>query len=1129
MPRNLPFLTSIIREIAPPETDDLLIVAKGLGLRKIVCTLLKIYDGEKNLVLLINASPDEENGIGELLGIMGVRKPGLRKITHEMPSKERNELYLQGGIFSITSRILIVDLLTKNVPTEMITGLMVLHAEKVNQTSQEAFIVRLYRQSNHQGFLKAFSDEPEHFNATMTPLQTCMKMLSLRRVTLWPRFHAEVHTSLGQRKADVIELYQPLTKGMQEIQGAIVECMDATLAEFRKSASGVDMDEMTVDNALFRNFDKIVRGQLDPVWHRVGPRTKRLVSDLTTLRLLLNYLLTYDSISFNSHLETILTSATIANAAPSVALGMKSKANNQSPWLYLDAANTLFHVAKRRAYIPAPPKKKRAPSAILAGGQREADEFQDAEEALRDIERQEREDREAAEQTGGEGGVWPPGVQPILEELPKWGLLAGVLEEIEEEIAALKTTGQGQPGTNTILIMASSDRTCSQLREYLTSREPTPPAPTNSSGPQPTSNVAGREMMERMLRTYFWWKGGLGDMSRNLRGTNLATIKSSNNEADRLSAGASREDVGRGRGSIPGQPAFKRRRVRAGSVAASVSGRSKNKGDDGKVKEEEDESTELLDVENMEIADFLHMSSQQFQDEGFRDGTPAPPSSSFARQRSMTPAPAFHRQPSMTPSREPSVPPSQERSMAPLETTHRPTKVPLFRDPSEGPSDWEGEGNIESLDIYSRPFPEYPYESSDAPLRSITPGINRQSSPSQTLLRPSAQDTMTEVFDPEAFDEYFGLLQPEDLIVVRPYKGDDDDQVLEELRPRFVVMYDPDPGFIRRIEVYRSSNPGLAVRVYFMMYVDSVEEQRYLSGLRKEKEAFQRLIREKGSMLLPITGDPRGAPTESTSNVETLAKMISTRMAGGASAAEAEPATVIVDMREFRSTLPNMLHEAGMLIVPVTLYVGDYILNPEMCVERKSLPDLIQSLASGRLYTQCEMMSVHYKIPILLIEFEEKKSFSLQSIADSKRPTTFKKDPKTESVVTRINDHEIQSKLVLLTLTFPRLRVIWSSSPITTADIFKDLKMNFAEPDAKTAILVGAPDGEEDDGGGNVGALDLLRNLPGVTGKNFRQLINKVASIEHLCEMSLLELEYIIGSTNARTLHKFLHRDVRTR
>lgn len=29
-------------------------------------------------------------------------------------------------------------------------------------------------------------------------------------------------------------------------------------------------------------------------------------------------------------------------------------------------------------------------------------------------------------------------------------------------------------------------------------------------------------------------------------------------------------------------------------------------------------------------------------------------------------------------------------------------------------------------------------------------------------------------------------------------------------------------------------------------------------------------------------------------------------------------------------------------------------------------------------YTQCELMSVHYKYPLLLIEFEEYKSFSLE-------------------------------------------------------------------------------------------------------------------------------------------------------
>lgn len=55
-------------------------------------------------------------------------------------------------------------------------------------------------------------------------------------------------------------------------------------------------------------------------------------------------------------------------------------------------------------------------------------------------------------------------------------------------------------------------------------------------------------------------------------------------------------------------------------------------------------------------------------------------------------------------------------------------------------------------------------------------------------------------------DQFFGihdhyqLCDPRQLIVVHPYKGDMDDKILEELKPRYVIMYTPDPSFIRRIE-----------------------------------------------------------------------------------------------------------------------------------------------------------------------------------------------------------------------------------------------------------------------------------------------------------------------------------------
>lgn len=80
-----------------------------------------------------------------------------------------------------------------------------------------------------------------------------------------------------------------------------------------------------------------------------------------------------------------------------------------------------------------------------------------------------------------------------------------------------------------------------------------------------------------------------------------------------------------------------------------------------------------------------------------------------------------------------------------------------------------------------------------------------------------------------------------------------------------------------------------------------------------------------------------------------------TRIAGGGLLSTKPSVTllynfqVVVDVREFRSALPLQLHLRCFNIMPGTLIVGDYILSPDICVERKSIPDLIGSLISGRL------------------------------------------------------------------------------------------------------------------------------------------------------------------------------------
>jgi DNA excision repair protein ERCC-4 len=51
------------------------------------------------------------------------------------------------------------------------------------------------------------------------------------------------------------------------------------------------------------------------------------------------------------------------------------------------------------------------------------------------------------------------------------------------------------------------------------------------------------------------------------------------------------------------------------------------------------------------------------------------------------------------------------------------------------------------------------------------------------------------------FDSNYGLLAPQQTVLVRPYSDDTDDRMLAEIQPRFIVMYEPNMEFIRRIEV----------------------------------------------------------------------------------------------------------------------------------------------------------------------------------------------------------------------------------------------------------------------------------------------------------------------------------------
>eukprot|EP01105_Mastigella_eilhardi_P025807 TRINITY_DN715_c0_g1_i11.p1 TRINITY_DN715_c0_g1~~TRINITY_DN715_c0_g1_i11.p1 ORF type:complete len:263 (-),score=68.01 TRINITY_DN715_c0_g1_i11:64-852(-) len=225
--------------------------------------------------------------------------------------------------------------------------------------------------------------------------------------------------------------------------------------------------------------------------------------------------------------------------------------------------------------------------------------------------------------------------------------------------------------------------------------------------------------------------------------------------------------------------------------------------------------------------------------------------------------------------------------------------------------------------------------------------------------------------------------------------------------------------------------------------------------------------------------------------------------------AVAKPKTVLVDLREFRCSLPSMLHLRGMKVVPVHLEIGDYILSPDMCVERKSISDLFGSFNTGRLYSQAEAMSRAYATPVLLIEWAATATFSLQN-----------QDDLTDAI--QINS--ISSKLVLLTLHFPNLRLLWSRSPAYSAEIIEMLKETQCEPNLDTIKTSAGATME----GATLEAQEMLSLMPGVTSSNIYRVLDSGQSLQQLCDLSQAELGVLLQSTaNAKALYEFLHATIR--
>ncbi|CDH10786.1 probable DNA repair protein RAD1 [Zygosaccharomyces bailii ISA1307] len=938
---NLPlaFQQQVVENTLVTE-DPLVILGRGIGIISIVVNLLFTLatptringQPKRSFVIILNASPANnlriEEELQELSWLSGCEEIDREEENAQRPfhvinaesqnSDKRHQLYIAGGIFSITSRILIVDLLSGLVHPNRITGMVVLNAEKLKSYSNESFILEIYRSKNKWGFIKAFSEAPEAFVTKFSPLMRKMKDLRLRNVTLWPRFRVEISQCLNNavdpKINKVIEIKVSQTNSMSQIQFGLMGCLKKCIAELNRKNPELALETWTIDNVLDTTFVRSIDAVMIPNWHRISYESKQLIKDIRFLKNLLKLLVSGDAVDFYEELQLSID----ANK-PSI-----SKKYSESPWLMADESQMVISYAKKRIYCDG---------------------------------------------------------EYHLEEMPKWEQLVSILEDISYQRSYRDVQGP-------TLIVCSCATTVSQLSRVLS---------------QADKKDGFRRNMLRKLQIYKERREVSKRLVREVREKEPEIAPELN-----VSAAFTKQEV-----------LTKRRRTRGAAAVAAVERlKSAGSGEDIESVINEYDANDELDSEGLlEISD-----SEE--------------------------APAI-------------------------------------------------EGDFEEK----------------FPVNNI----------SQKVLTK-------EIWDQRLTDYQF--IDCADQIIIEKFDNIIDDSYLQEIMPSNIIMYEPDLSFIRRVEIHRAIHRELPPNVYFMYYSDSVEEQGHLTSIRKEKEAFTKLIRENSMLAHHFEAD------EDLSHYKNLAdrkvklnrlRKVTTRVAGGQAAlADFTQDVVIVDTREFNAALPGLLYRYGVRVVPCMLTVGDYIITPDICIERKSIADLIGSIQNHRLVAQCKKMMRNYKYPTLLIEFEEGQSFSLEPFSE-RRSYRSKELSTVHPISNKLSQDEIQMELATLAMKFPGLKVIWSSSPLQTVNVILELKIGRDQPDPSQSITVGKKSKqkkyEKNEAASPIDQQDYssILRIPGISKVDYFNIRKKVKSFQRLKAMSLQELSDLFGDEDlVEKLHRFL-------
>lgn len=196
-----------------------------------------------------------------------------------------------------------------------------------------------------------------------------------------------------------------------------------------------------------------------------------------------------------------------------------------------------------------------------------------------------------------------------------------------------------------------------------------------------------------------------------------------------------------------------------------------------------------------------------------------------------------------------------------------------------------------------------------------------------------------------------------------------------------VVFYEPAPSEIRLIQRRGRTGRKAAGKVIILMAEKTMDEAMYWSSKRKEKtmhETLQRLSVQTGGLRPAAPAQPMLMHNENNEN---------TRIPQANLFQFGEPNEKIFVFADTREQASSVARELSFFpnihVQSKQLEVGDFVVGPDVVIERKTVEDFLSSVTDGRLLAQLVNMSQAYARPLLILEGKPEELFSLRNIHEN--------------------------------------------------------------------------------------------------------------------------------------------------